>query len=1226
MNSRRILVSAVLLRLVLAVACTQPPHARAEDWVWESDPGFRRARLAPPSSGKPGFTLVPAALMGIDFTNLLSEAKISQFQNTMNGSGLVAGDYDNDGWCDLFFCNKEGPCALYRNLGNGSFSNVTASAGVGCANQLSSGALFADLNGDGFLDLFVTSFGGPNTCLLNNGHGAFTDFTKEAGLVSAAGSTSVAAADLDGDGDLDLYLCNFGIVAILRDGGQISTRMVNGKPIVTGRYANRVKIIDGFLVEFGEPDVLYWNDGKAHFTAATWADTFTNEEGKPVVAAPPDFGLAVQIRDINGDGYPDIYVCNDFQTPDRLWLNDGKGRFHALERLALRNMSNASMGVDFADIDRDGRLDFITVEMLSRNHAHYLQQSSPLRPVVRLPGKNAAPEDMARNALYWNRGDGTYAEIGYFAGVSASDWSWTPIFLDVDLDGYEDLLISNGHMHDVNFRDISEAAKADPSRTLLETRKNLERYPKLEPPKCAFRNRGNLTFEDVSDRWGFNSTRIAHGACLLDLDHDGDLDVVMNAANSEPLIYRNNAAAPRLCVRLKGANQNARGIGARISLSGRNLLTQTQEMLCGGRYLSGDDAVRTFATGALAEGLQISVIWRSGRRSVVENASPGFVYEVDEAGAVAEGVLKTVSIAQGSTWFEDASARVGHQHQESLFDDFAVQPLLPRRMSQLGPGVICTDLTGDGHDDLAIGSGQGGTIAVLVGDGRGGFSPVFTNGPVMADDSQGMVTGTGPDGSSVLLVSVANYQARDAARSAVMSLSLGKPISPSSSTISTLARGASPGALALADIDGDGDLDLFVGGRFLAARYPEPVASAIYRNDSGQFVLDVRNERVMKGLGMVTGALWTDLDNDGYPELVVGCDWGPVRVFHNDHGTLLEITHELQLDRYTGWWSGVAAGDFDGDGRIDLVVGNWGLNGRERVWAPLPYHVYFGDFSEAKSVQVIEAFFDISLNKIVPMRDLALLRTAIPELRDRIPNHEAYAKMSVAEILGSSASHAAELEVNTLDSMVFLNRGKHFDAQPLPREAQWAPVFGVSVADFNGDGAEDVFLAQNCFTVRGEDTRLDSGRSQMLRGDGKGGFASVAGQVSGLIVYGEQRGSAVGDVNEDGRTDLVVTENGGPTHLFLNRIARPGLRIRLEGPAQNPRGIGATVRLRSGDHFGPARELHAGSGYWSQDSSVMVMSLEEIPSSVWVRWPGGRENSTAVTLGAREIVVKYSAP
>ena len=601
--------------------------AHATQWV-DGD-GFRWAPLSVPPSNQPGFTLLSPAQSGILWTNSITPEAVARHYNMVSGAGVAAGDFDADGLCDLYFCNRGGENALFRNLGHGRFTNVTASAKLTVANSSSTGAAFADLNGDGLLDLLVNSFLGPGHCFLNLGSGQFTNATAHSGLLSRGGATSLALGDLDGDADLDLYVAYFGVEAILREGGRIAFNMVNGQPVVTGRHARRLKIIDGELVEFGDQDVLYLNDGSARFTPANWPAFFSDEEGQPIRSAPLDFGLAVQIRDINQDGHPDIYVCNDFQTPDRLWLNDGRGRFSAISPLALRSISYASMGVDFADLDRDGWLDFITVDMLSREHPHRLRQFNSMPPLSREIGPGAQPIPVPRNTLFWNRGDGTYAEIARLTGLSASDWSWTPIFLDVDLDGFEDLLVSTGSLYDVMDRDAATAAKDAETRG-AHPRARLSLYPRLDNPNAAFRNRGDLTFEDVSRAWNFDARQISYGMALADLDNDGDLDVAINCANAAPLIYLNNASAPRVAVRLQGQPPNTHGIGAKVTLRNGASPLQFQEIIAGGRYMSGGQPMRTFAAGTSATQMELEVAWRSGRRTRLTGVQPNRIYEIHE--------------------------------------------------------------------------------------------------------------------------------------------------------------------------------------------------------------------------------------------------------------------------------------------------------------------------------------------------------------------------------------------------------------------------------------------------------------------------------------------------------------------------------------------------------------------------------------------------------------------
>ncbi|HEY2953563.1 MAG TPA: VCBS repeat-containing protein [Verrucomicrobiae bacterium] len=1196
--------------------------APAAGLTWQPSNGYRSAKVTAPPSARAGFTLLAGDKTGIRFTNMLSYDKSVANQNLLNGAGVAAGDYDGDGWPDLYFCNLEGSNKLYRNLGDWTFEDVTDKAGVGCGGMASTGAVFADLNGDGWLDLLVTSCGGPNACFLNDGQGRFANVTTAAGLTHKAGDTTLALADIDGDGDLDLYVANYGEYSILRGGGAIAVEYKNGKPVVRGRWAKRIKIVEGQMFELGEPDSLYLNDGQGHFTPVSWTDgAFLDEDGKPLAEAPWDMGLSAMFRDINGDGFPDLYVCNDFQTPDRVWMNDGKGHFRALPRLALRCMSNFSMSVDFADINRDGLDDFFTADMLSRRHTLRMTQLIDTNFLSRAIGEIEDRPQIRRNACFLNRGNGTYAEIANFGGVDASDWTWSAVFLDVDLDGYEDLLIGNGHAYDTQDLDAGAYVKSLGKQTPAESKKNLAHYPRLEVPNLIFRNRGNLTFQEVGAQWGFDSKQVSHGIALVDLDNDGDLDVVVSCLNAPPLIYRNESDAPRLGVRLKGKPPNTRGIGAKIKVLG-GPVPQSQEMICGGRYLSCDDAMRTFA-GGHATNLTIEVTWRNGTRSLVSGAKPDHIYEVDEAGASG---LREEAPRTATPLFQDVGDRIAHLHHEEPFDDFARQPLLTRRLSQLGPGVAWFDLDGDGHDELIIGSGRGGALAVYRNDGQGGltrWNAKEWSAPA-ADDLTAIV-GWEAAGKRCLLVVQANYEAGGE--------SIVSRFDPGATPHSALRTPhSSIGPLCVADIDGDGDLDVFVGGRVIPGRYPEVASSALYRNEQGQLVLDAANSRLLENAGLVSGAVFSDLDGDGLPELILACEWGPLRIFRN-HGGKFSIwdapisvrpSSLTPLSSLVGWWNSVTTGDLDGDGRLDIIAGNWGLNSAWQASDAAPLLLYYGDFAGARRVDPLEASFDPAFGKIMPHQDLSTLGPALPFLRERFATHRAYSTAAMADVLGDQFPKAQRAQANTLASMLFLNRGDRFEPRPLPPEAQFAPVFGINVADFDGDGREDVFLAQNFFATRKEIPRMDAGLGLLLRGNGSGKLAAVPCDDSGIKVYGEQRGSAVADFDEDGRVDLVVTQNGAATKLYRNNQARPGLRVRLSGPAENPTGIGATVRLMFGDKAGPAREIRGGSGYWSQDSAVQVLSLPTAPSALWVRWPGGRATSNAIPTGAREVIVDAS--
>jgi enediyne biosynthesis protein E4 len=1225
--SLRVRAQPFLLLGLVSALLASPAFAETDRALWQQQGPHRYLDVTTDTMTPAGFTLLNSERTGISFSNYLSEFSAARNRILSNGSGVAAGDIDGDGWVDLYFCRLEGPNVLYRNLGNFQFEDITEQAGVACPGQYSTGAAFADLNGNGHLDLLVNSIGGGTRAFLNDGHGRFSELT-DSGLLRQYGSTSLALADIDGDGYLDLYVANYRTTNFKDNppGLKIEARRVGDRIVVTpeDRFLPLTVRETGVeVVERGEADILYRNRGDGRFGRISWTQgAFLDEQGRPLSAAPTDWVLSAMFRDVNRDLAPDLYVCADFfWWPDRFWLNDDSRRFQAISHTAVRNMSVSAMAVDFGDINRDGHDDFITVDMVSRSHAwRHRQRPDMMSGIVT---QNVADPmfrpEVVRNTLFLNRGDTTFAEIAQLSGVQWSEWSWSVILLDVDLDGYEDILITTGNHHDVQDADVlTELARIRAPPNPAQQLHNLRQFPPLLTPNLAFRNQGDLTFEEATDTWGFGLVGVSHGMALADLDNDGDLDVIINNLNAPAGIFRNNTSAPRLGIRLRGSPPNTRGVGARIQVDG-GPVPQSQEMICGGRYLSSDDFMRTFAAGEEEADLTIHVTWRNGQQTILTDVRPNRIYEISQLDADPAPPAHAQP-AVAPAWFEDVSSFLAHRHVDPPFDDFQYQPLLHRRLSAAGPAIAWIDLDSDGWDDLVIGAGPSSPPALLRNNHAGGFDR-FPSDKLILTPARGQtgIVGWHPTPTNtVIFFGLSNWEDGRATGPGVVAYRT------DTQALDTLfpADASSPGPLALGDLDGDGKLDLFVGGRSIPWRYPRASHSLLLKERHGQFEVQSEWSEALRSVGLVNAALFSDLDGDGRPELILACEWGPIRIFQFVQGTLREVTEAWGLAAYTGWWNSVATGDFTGDGRLDLVAGNWGRNSKYQAVLEHPIRLYHGDIEGNGVFDLFEVYLDPDSQQWVPWREWRTMTAALPFLADAFPTHAAYGQASIHQLLGSRISTLLQLEASTLDSMLFLNRGNHFEATPLPLKAQFAPVFGLAIGDFDGDGHEDLFLAQNFFAVDPETSRYDGGRGLLLHGAGQGRFNPVPGHITGIQIYGEQRGAALADFDQDGRVDLVVTQRNQPTRLYRNTHAKPGLRVRLDGGPTNPTGIGASMRLGFGSHWGPAREVQAGSGYWSQNSPIQVLGTPGAPREIQILWPGGSVTRSPLPDDTANILVR----
>ena len=590
-------------------------------------------------SGKPGFTLLFPARTGVQFTNALDEWSNAANRVLENGSGVALGDVDRDGALDLFLCSLSGGNKLYRNVGDWKFVDATPGAELAPIHLPTRGAVFADLNGDGWLDLLIATLTNGIVSLTNDATGKFKNAAGSVPVSPQLAATTLALADINGDKTPDLFAATYRTDDI-RDRARVDIQRIAGQVSVAPWLRDRISLTENGLIEFGDPDLLYRNDGSGRF--ADIPNAFLDENGIPLSEVPRDWGLAAAFRDINADGAPDLYVCNDYWTSDRFWINTGAGSFRAISRVAVRQTPANSMGVDFADINRDGYLDFFVTDMLARDSARQKRQVSTRHVTPAEEREITARPQYMRNMLYLNRGDGTFAEIGEFAGISATDWSWQPVFIDVDLDGFEDLIIPAGYTRDAQDADTVEKVrtlqhpwpKMDPQTHQREfTHELMEHarlYPRLDLPIFAFRNRGDLTFEEMTPHWGTGQEAIHQGIAFGDLDGDGDLDFVVNNLNSAAAIYRNDCDSPRVAVRLIGKAPNTGAIGAQVTLKSAGLPTQMQEVSCGGKYLSGFEPLLVFAPGKSSEQMFIEIRWRTGKQSLVKDVRSNQKYEVQE--------------------------------------------------------------------------------------------------------------------------------------------------------------------------------------------------------------------------------------------------------------------------------------------------------------------------------------------------------------------------------------------------------------------------------------------------------------------------------------------------------------------------------------------------------------------------------------------------------------------
>ncbi|HEV9036696.1 MAG TPA: VCBS repeat-containing protein [Puia sp.] len=1148
---------------------------------------------------KTQFELIGSAHSGIHFNNTIVEndsINPLDLTNIYNGGGVGIGDFNNDGLPDIYFTGNTVSNKLYLNKGNLVFEDITDIAGVGGNGEWCRGAAVVDVNNDGLPDIYVCANikqdprQRTNLLYVNQGVDAkgiphFKEMGVEYGLADTLYSTMATFFDYDNDGRIDMYLT------------------VNGIPKGINPNNFRKPVTDGSFPSTGHLYRNEWNDSLKH--------PVFRDVSKQAGITIEGFGHAATIADINRDGWKDIYVTNDFTGNDILYINNRDGTFTNKIASYFKHTSANGMGQDIEDVNNDGLADLVELDM---NPPDNYRKKMFLNPSSYLFYQNSDQYgyqyQYIRNSLQLNQGprvegdsagDPVFSEISWLSGIAETDWSWTPMLADFDNDGYRDLIVTGGYPKDITDHDFQMFMRQ--ASNIISHEDIMKQIPEVKIHNFAFRNKGDLTFADVSEDWGMMTPGFSNGAAYADLDGDGDLDLVVNNINDEARIYKNMARERGgsgdhfLRVVFSGDSLNRGGLGAWVELHYDHGKQQVYENNPYRGYLSTIENAAHFGLGPVRTVDTMLIRWPDGKAQTLYNVACDQVVKTDWRKARDRYVPPGPRVAPAAV-FRDItdSAGIHYRQKEKDYIDFNVQKLLPHKFSQYGPGIAVGDVDGNGLDDLVVGGSANYSAEVFLqqSDGRFVASPLLKDSAAalakLSDDEGILLFDADGDGDMDLYIAAGGYEHGENSEAYTDRLYINDghghfALAPADALPSHNVT--SKFCVRAADYDHDGRPDLFVSGRVDPGHYPQPVTSFIYHNETvdGRVRFVDVTAKVAPGLekiGMVCDGIWTDIDNDGWPDLVLAGEWMPLTVFKNERGIFRNVTGGTGESGVTGWWNSIVAGDFDNDGDIDYVVGNLGLNSYYKADAEHPVRVYGKDFDNNGVYDMLTSLYlpdqKGRLREFPAIGRDDLLRQ-MNSMRHRFPSYRDYAVATMDKVLTPEDRNGATiLTANQMRSCLFRNDGGgKFTMIPLPVEAQFSVINGMVAGDFDGDGNLDIVMSGNDYGTEVSTGRYDAMNGLLLRGDGSCGFFPATILQSGIFIPGDGK-ALVALRGAGGHYLLAAGQNRGPLKVFKRRM--DGRQVALM-----PSEVAAMVRLKDGRVR--REEYYYGESFLSQSGRFM---------------------------------------